>query len=290
MSALGDVASFAIGYSGNRKAKRAQEAALAQARADLAKGYTAAGGALDTGQSALEQGYTAGTQQRQAVGANLGGLARETYQSQQDIWAPWMAPGLKALENFDSLVNNPSAFNETLQTYAQTPQFKFQVQQATDAVKRQAAAAGNRFGGNQLAALSDRAGEVANQNANQWYNNMLDRLGQLSGIGMQAAGNLSNATSQYGRDMGGALQYGDTSAWDIAKGKDILDINRQRGDLAMQKASDLANLSGMGGRIGANYALSQSALGSQFAGNALGGLGPTSDSALGSLGKIIGLG
>jgi uncharacterized protein with PIN domain len=201
-----------------------------------------------------------------------------------------MAPGLKALENFDSLVNNPAAFNDVLQTYSQTPQFKFQVQQATDAVKRQAAAAGNRFGGNQLAALSDRAGEVANQNANQWYNNMLDRLGQLSGIGMQAAGNLSNATSQYGRDMGSALQYGDTSAWDIAKGKDILDINRQRGDLALQKANDLASLAGMSGRTAANYALSQSALGSQFASNALGGIGPTSGSALGSLGKIIGLG
>lgn len=292
MSALGDVASFAIGYSGNRKARRAQEAAIAQAKADLAKGYSAAGSALDTGQGALEQGYTTGTAQRKSVASSLGNVAEQTLQQQKDIWAPWMAPGLNAIQKFDDLVNNPSAFNEALTSYSQTPQFKFQIQQATDAVRRQAAAAGNRFGGNQLAALSDRAGDVANQNATQWYNQMLDRLGQLSQFGMSAAGNLSNATAQYGRDMGGALQYGDTSAWDISKGKDILDINRQRGDLALQKANDFANLSGASGKVGANYALSQAALGSGAASNLIGqaqsAFAPGGGGALGLLKGVLG--
>lgn len=286
MSALGDVTSFAIGYGGNRRAKKKQAAALAEAKKRIAEGYTTANTALDTGQTALEQGYTTGTAQRKTVASNLGNVAGQTMQAQRDIWAPWMAPGLNAIQKFDDLVNNPSAFNEALASYSQTPQYKFQVQQATDAVRRQAAAAGNRFGGNQLAALSDRAGDVANQNANQWYNQMLDRLGQLSSIGMTAAGNLSGATTQYGQDMGNALQYGDTSAWDISKGKDILDINRQRGDLALQKAYDLSNIAGAAGKMGANYALSQSALGSQFASNMLGGVQP-GGGLLGGAEKIL---
>lgn len=256
MSILGDIVGGGLQYTGNKKAKRAQEAALAQAKADLNTGYTSALGSLDTGQSALEQGYAAGTQQRQDVAGKLQGAASDTYGTQKELWAPWMAPGLNAYQKYSDLISNPESYNNTLAAYSQSPEFKFQMQQATDQVRRQAAAAGNRFGGNQLAALSDRATNVANQNVNQW----LDRLQTLANTGFQATGQLSNAASNYGSALGNALQYGDTSQWDVSKGKDILDINKQRGDLALQKASDLAGLAGMAGQVGANYALSQGKL------------------------------
>lgn len=268
MSALGDVVSGGISYIGNRKAKRAQEAAVAQARADLNAGYDQYGRSLDTGESALTQGYDTGSARRQSTAGQMGQVAQQGLQAQSDLWAPWMAPGLDAYKNFDRLLNDPTAFNDVLQTYSKSPQFQFQMQQATDAIKRSAAATGNRLGGAQLSALQGRAEDVANQGFNSW----LDRLQQMAQTGFAATGNMANAQNQFNQAQTGALQYGDTSNWDIAKGKDILDINRQRGDLALQKAQDLAGLSGASGQINKDYALSQSALGSKVAGSVIGGM------------------
>lgn len=245
--------STALGASANRKAKRAREAALAAAKQYTTQGYDTAGNALDVGQTALEGGYSAATGQRQRIGSELGGVAQSTYGAQQDLWAPWMAPGLNAYQNLDKLLNDPQSFNTIVQQYQQTPQFQFQMQQATEQAKRSAAMQGNRLGANQIAALQDRAQGVASQGFDTWVN----RLQQLAQTGMQATGQLSQAQSALGQGLGNALQYGDTSQWDINKGKDILGVNQQRGDLALQKASDLSSLALGGGQVGANYALAQ---------------------------------
>jgi hypothetical protein len=68
------------------------------------------------------------------------------------------------------------------------PGYQFAVDQSLDGINRSAAARGMSIGGNTLAALSDRAGNMANQEYGSW----LDRLNgyvspELSATGGQAA-------------------------------------------------------------------------------------------------------
>lgn len=250
---VGDIGKNLLGASANRKAKNARMQALQEATSITNYGYDQAGNALDTGQKALEAGYQAGSQQRHDVAGQMTGVANQTYGAQQDLWAPWMAPGLNAYQNLDALLNDPAAFQTQVAKYSQTPEFQFKMQQATEAAKRSAAATGNRLGANQLAALQDRAQGVASQGFDQW----IGRLQQMAQTGMQATGQLSNATQQRGEGLNQALNYGDTSQWDVSKGKDILGINQQRGDLALQKAADLSGLALGTGKVSADYNLAQ---------------------------------
>ena len=119
-------------------------------------------------------------------------------------------------------LDDPQGYNTILAKYQQSPQYQFQLKQSLDAVKRSAAATGNRLGGAQLSALSDRAGDVAGQSANSWINSWLDRLQTMANTGFNAQSNLAQARNNLTSGQTNALRYGDTSAFDIAKGKDIL--------------------------------------------------------------------
>jgi hypothetical protein len=165
----------------------------------------------------------------------------------------------------DTLLNDPNGYNTILQKYQASPQFQFQLKQATDAVQRSAAATGNRLGGAQLSALSGRANDVANQSFNGW----LDRLQQMAQTGFNAQSNLSQAQNNLTTGRTNALQYGDTSALDVGMGKDVLGINQQRGDIGINRGQDMANLALGRGTIGANYHLAQGANGQNLV-NALG--------------------
>lgn len=256
----GSLLNFGLSSRATKKAKQRQEEALAAARGNILEGYDTAGKYLDSGQSALEQGYALGTQQRKDVAGQMTDIANQGFSAQKDLWAPWMIQGMDAYKNMGELLSNPDAYNKMLTDYAQTPQFKFQVQQATDAARRAASAGGNRLGGNQLSALSDRAGDVANQSATSWINSYLDRLQNLSQFGFNATNQLSGAQSALTQGLTGAAQYGDTSQWDLNKGRDILDINKQRGDLALQKGFDLGNLALGQGKLSSDYNLARGAL------------------------------
>ena len=69
------------------------------------------------------------------------------------------------------------------------PGYQYQVQQALDQTNRAAAATGSLQGGNTLAALSDRAGNMANQE----YGNWQTRLGGLIAPEFQAVGGQAGA-------------------------------------------------------------------------------------------------
>lgn len=69
------------------------------------------------------------------------------------------------------------------------PGYQYQVQQALDQTNRAAAATGSLQGGNTLAALSDRAGNMANQE----YGNWQTRLGGLISPEMQAVSGQAGA-------------------------------------------------------------------------------------------------
>lgn len=85
-------------------------------------------------------------------------------------------------------VNGPEGNTRATAAFQASPGYDWRVSQALDQTNRAAAATGNLAGGNTLAALSDRAGNMANQEYGSW----LDRLNgyvspELSATGGQAA-------------------------------------------------------------------------------------------------------
>ncbi len=261
----GALLNYGIGSKRNKSARKALEEANRVAGININKGYDTALGALDTGQQALESGYGAAKDTKTRIAGQMGDVAQQGFNAQSDMWTPWTVPGLNAYQNMDTLLNDPNGYNTILQKYQSSPQFQFQLKQATDAVQRSAAATGNRLGGAQLSALSGRANDVANQSFNGW----LDRLQQMAQTGFNAQSNLSQAQNNLTAGRTNALQYGDTSALDVGLGKDVLGINQQRGDIGINRGQDMANLALGRGTIGANYHLAQGKNGQDFV-NALG--------------------
>ena len=261
----GALLNYGIGSKRNKSARKALEEANRAAGISVNQGYDTALGALDTGQQALESGYGAAKDTKERISGQMGDVAQQGFNAQSDMWTPWTVPGLDAYKNMDTLLNDPNGYNTILQKYQSSPQFQFQLKQATDAVQRSAAATGNRLGGAQLSALSGRANDVANQSFNGW----LDRLQQMAQTGFNAQANLSQAQNNLTAGRTNALQYGDTSALDVGMGKDVLGINQQRGDIGINRGQDMANLALGRGTIGANYHLAQGANGQNLV-NALG--------------------
>jgi len=261
----GALLNYGIGRKRNKSARKALEEANRVAGININQGYDTALGALDTGQKALESGYGAAKDTKTQIAGEMGEVAQQGFNAQSDMWTPWTVPGLNAYKNMDTLLNDPNGYNTILQKYQASPQFQFQLKQATDAVQRSAAATGNRLGGAQLAALSGRANDVANQSFNGW----LDRLQQMAQTGFNAQANLSQAQNNLTAGRTNALQYGDTSALDVGLGKDVLGINQQRGDIGINRGQDMANLALGRGTIGANYHLAAGKNGQDLV-NALG--------------------
>ena len=285
LGAIGDIGgallNYGIGQKRNKSARKALEEANRVAGININKGYDTALGALDTGQQALESGYGAAKDTKERISGQMGDVAQQGFNAQSDMWTPWTVPGLNAYKNMDTLLNDPNGYNTILQKYQSSPQFQFQLKQATDAVQRSAAATGNRLGGAQLAALSGRANDVANQSFNGW----LDRLQQMAQTGFNAQTNLSQAQNNLTTGRTNALQYGDTSALDVGMGKDVLGINQQRGDIGINRGQDMANLALGRGTIGANYHLAAGANGQ----NLVNALGQKSGGENGSAVNIAGL-
>ena len=281
----GSILNYGIGRKRNKSARRAKEAAYQQAGASVNQGYDTALSALDTGQKALESGYTSAKDTRRDIAGQMGDVAQQGFDAQSDMWTPWTIPGINAYKQMDTLLNDPNGYNTVLAKYQSSPQFQFQLKQATDAVKRSAAATGNRLGGAQLSALGDRANDVANQSFNGW----LDRLNQMAQTGFAAQGNLSQAQNSLTQGKTNALQYGDTSAFDIAQGKDILGINQQRGDIGINRGQDMANLALGRGASESNYHLAQGANAQNLV-SALGQKSGSGDTAsFANLGKLAAL-
>ena len=277
----GALLNYGIGSKRNKSARKALEEANRVAGININQGYDTALGALDTGQKALESGYGAAKDTKTRIAGQMGDVAQQGFNAQSDMWTPWTVPGLNAYKNMDTLLNDPNGYNTILQKYQSSPQFQFQLKQATDAVQRSAAATGNRLGGAQLAALSGRANDVANQSFNGW----LDRLQQMAQTGFNAQTNLSQAQNNLTTGRTNALQYGDTSALDVGMGKDVLGINQQRGDIGINRGQDMANLALGRGTIGANYHLAAGANGQ----NLVNALGQKSGGENGSAVNIAGL-
>lgn len=69
-------------------------------------------------------------------------------------------------------VNGPEGNTRATDAFQAGPGYQYAVDQSLEGINRKANAAGGLVGGNTLAALSDRAGNMANQEYSTWVNNL----------------------------------------------------------------------------------------------------------------------
>src|SRR5690349_209274 len=103
--------SYGIGQKRNKSARRALEEANRVAGINVNQGYDTALSALDTGQKALEGGYSSAKSTKTALGQQMGDVAQQGFDAQQAMWTPWSIPGLNAYKEMDTLLNDPNSYN-----------------------------------------------------------------------------------------------------------------------------------------------------------------------------------
>lgn len=115
--------------------------------------------------------------------------ARGAYGGAADRFNPYAETGGRAFNLLaDSYgVNGAGGNQNAVGAFQATPGFQYSVDQSSDALARHAASLGTAGGGNVMAAISDRAGQAANQEYGNWRSGLRD-LGQTSfaAVGQQA--------------------------------------------------------------------------------------------------------
>jgi hypothetical protein len=190
-------------------------------------------GAQPLALSALETGYNTAMPQLQA-GYDT---ARADYGRASDLYNPYAttgAQGFNMLANSTGL-NGPEGNQAAVGAFQAGPGYKWQTDQALEGILRKQGAMGMALGGNTLTALSDRAGQMANQEYNNWrqalqgiantgYNATNAQAGLARGQGDLATGYGQDAAKmayQYGQNVGDvyrndaarvAQTYGNTTA------------------------------------------------------------------------------
>lgn len=138
----------------------------------------------------------------------------------------------------DSLgVNGAQGNQNATQAFQAGPGYQYQVNQALDQTNRAAAATGGLQGGNTLAALSDRAGNMANQE----YGNWQTKLGGLINPELQSV------TGQASAEAGKVPVYQGTANSLVGLGTNTTNgINSQNTQAANAEMQGSGNLWGLG--------------------------------------------
>jgi hypothetical protein len=180
---------------------------------------SALGTGYDTAMSGLKTGYDTAMPALQ-TGYNT---ARADYGRASDLYNPYAttgAQGFNMLANATGL-NGPEGNQAAVGAFQAGPGYKWQTDQALEGILRKQGAMGMAMGGNTLAALGDRAGQLANQEYNNWrnqlqgiantgYNATTAQAGLARGQGDLATGygqNVANMGYGYGQDVG-KMAYG----------------------------------------------------------------------------------
>lgn len=171
---------FSIFDSGDEEANALKAAGQAALSGDVAAGAGANAQLTNAGGAAQQQyadlGTLAGTRYGQAAGTATGmvqnGVAQGALplQTAANGYSPLIDLGRNGSTMYaNSLGLNGSAGNDAATAaFRASPGYAYRVGQATDQVVRGAAAAGMAASGNTLAAISDRAGNMADQGYNDW--------------------------------------------------------------------------------------------------------------------------
>ena len=233
---------------------------------------------------AIDRGRTSGLAALEAGNA----AAHPNYANAIQRFAPWAAAGGNALSNYqDSLgVNGEAGFNRSVGTFRESPGYRYQVDQASDAVARRASALGALGSGNTMAAIADRSRNMADAEFGKYQ----DRLSGLSTQGLAASGQMAgleqawgNLAQQLGRDQAGI--YTGTGAQEAGIYGNAANQGLQ--NLAQMSQTKIGAGSGamMAGQNAAqnrmNFGMQLGSLGVGLLGNAFGG-------GFGSLGSMFG--
>jgi len=220
--------------------------------------------AADQNKQLLQQNQTAGTAtlengQNSAIGALdksaglYGGLASK-YGKATDL-------ALNALG-----VNGPSGNDAATAAFRSSPGYDYRVGQALDQTKRAAAASGMDVGGNTLAALSDRAGNMADQDYQTWLTNLNGYVSpELQATGGQA-GAIASEAPVYTGTASNIANLGTTTT------NGITNQNTQAANAATQGSSNLWGLGLNLAKLGVGAATGGTSLlgGSGGSGSAMG--------------------
>lgn len=118
---------------------------------------------------------------------------RKNFEEIKKLLAPYSAAGTQALSAQQALtgLSGADAMRSAVDAIQAGPQFQAMAQQGETAILQNASATGGLRGGNTNAALARFRPELLNSVIQQQY----ERLGGISGQGLQAAGTLANAGS-----------------------------------------------------------------------------------------------
>lgn len=271
------------------------------ALSSLAGGYNTArsdiqrdtGGAL----SALGTGYNGAMNSLQGA-----------YGQAQGYYAPLASTANRGYDLYADAtgVNGADGNSRAQQAFQAGPGYQWQQSQAADQAARSAAGAGITASGNTLAAINDRASQLANQEYGNWTNRLQGWQSLAPQLAQQQAGLATNYGNQsaamqygYGQDQGNLISGQGRSLASLAQGYGTGQAGIYQGTAAT-KAGDAINVADQMGNIvsGGMMAGQQAAANRLNAGMALGnlaasGLGslfgaPTNGSTLGS--RLLGFG
>ncbi|MBD3844877.1 hypothetical protein IED13_04150 [Bosea sp. SSUT16] len=135
--------------------------------------------------------------------------ATKDYGEAIDLLNPWYDAGKDALGVYQGSigVGGDSACDAAVSAFREAPGYRYSVDQATDAIARKASATGALGSGNTLAAISDRAQNMADQGYKDWQAQVLglsDRGQQAAGTQAGLQGQLGNTLATLGQNQGNA--------------------------------------------------------------------------------------
>ncbi|MFA5695927.1 MAG: hypothetical protein WC917_00475 [Bacilli bacterium] len=168
---------------------------------------------------------------------------------------PYMQAGTSALNSYlDTLgigpkgAAGPSSLRDQFQ---QSPGFQYQLQQATNAATRRAAASGQTMSGAETRELASQSQGLASQDWNNWLTNSQNRLADIAGMGQRSATQQAGFETQGGLSLANlGLDYSKMSTEEMqaaAKAKAEAEMAQQ----TQNAQSKNSWLGGIGSLVGA---------------------------------------
>jgi hypothetical protein len=231
-----------LGSSASKKVAEQQAAAAAAAEGKVSSavqaGQKAEGESVAVANDQLKEGVT---------GANQ--TLSDVFAGQKENLNPYLQAGAQGTTSLaDMFKNGGEQFSFSPTDLQKTPGYQFQLEQGTEALKRQANATGAGGGGGTLAALMKYGQGLAGTTYNDAYNRALgtfqtNRQNTMQGL-MALTGIGQTATGQYNQ---AAQNFGDTTSTNMMQGGMGQASNTMRAsefgsNLGMQGATSIADL------------------------------------------------
>ena len=132
--------------------------------------------------------------------ANNNALAREIYDQNRAVLAPYVQTGNQAgtaMQSLLGLSGDPRAYDQAFNNYRNSTGYQFQFDQGNRAIQNSAAAQGGLLSGNAIKA-GQRYGQQMGQSSFQQY---LDRLYGQQGVGLTGASAQAGVGTNYGQQV-----------------------------------------------------------------------------------------